>query len=258
VRDRIRFETVRFGYTPMSRAVLDGLELEIPAGRSLAVVGANGAGKTTLLKLLLGLYQPLEGQISIDGMPLEQLDITAWRRKTAVSFQDFTRYELSARDNIGFGSSTLLESASANERLQRSADRAGALHMIDAMPRGFDTILSRRFATGVELSGGQWQRMALARALFAVEGGATLLMLDEPTAHLDVRAELDLFDSFLELTAGLTTIVVSHRFSTVRRVDRIAVIDNGRVAETGSHAELLAREGHYSRMFRAQAAAFHA
>jgi ATP-binding cassette subfamily B protein len=257
IRQSIHFDNVSFAYPHTNRPILDGFDLTIPAGQSLALVGDNGAGKTTLLKLLPGLYRPRDGRILVGGTPLDQIDPSAWRSRTAVIFQDFVRYELSARDNIGFGSIALRNSPGAEDHLRRAAERADVLDMIDALPGGFDTILSRRFAGGVELSGGQWQRIALARALFAVESGAHVLMLDEPTAHLDVRAEIELFDRFLELTAGLTTIVVSHRFSTVRRADRIVVIADGRVEEHGSHDELLRLEGHYARMFGAQAAAFH-
>lgn len=252
----ICFERVTFAYPHANRPILNQLELHIPTGHSLALVGDNGAGKTTLLKLLLGLYAPVDGRITVDGVWLDQLDPAAWRRRTGVIFQDFQHYELSALDNIGFGAIAQLASPQGEALARRAAERAGALDLVEALPRGMDTILSRRFAGGVELSGGQWQRIALARALFAVEAGADVLMLDEPTAHLDVRAEVELFDRFLEITAGLTTILVSHRFSTVRRADHIVVLADGQVAEQGSHAELLDRAGHYARMFQAQADAF--
>jgi ATP-binding cassette subfamily B protein len=258
LRRGIRFERVTFAYPHANQPVLDQLDLSIPAGHSLAVVGDNGAGKTTILKLLLSLYQPDTGRITVDGTPLDQLDLAQWRSRTGVIFQDFQRYELSALDNIGFGAVALLASADGEAVARRAAERAGALDLIDSLPRGMRTILSRRFPGGVDLSGGQWQRIALARALFAVEAGAELLMLDEPTAHLDVRAEVELFDRFLEITAGLTTILVSHRFSTVRRANHIVVLAGGRVEEEGSHDELLARAGHYARMFSAQAEAFRA
>jgi ATP-binding cassette subfamily B protein len=258
VRHAIRFSGVSFAYPRTSRPILDRFDLEISAGQSLAIVGANGAGKTTALKLLLRMYEPTAGDIRVDGTPLHELDLAAWRRGIAVIFQDFARYELSARDNIGFGATTLLETAGAEPAMQRAAARADAQTILESLPHGFDTVLSRRFAGGVELSGGEWQRIALARALFAIEAGANVLMLDEPTAHLDVRAEIEVFDRFLELTAGLTTIIVSHRFSTVRRADRIVVVANGRIVEHGSHAELVSNGGQYARMFHAQAAAYHA
>jgi ATP-binding cassette, subfamily B, bacterial len=258
VTRRIRFSSVTFAYPRTSRPILDGLDLDIRAGESLAIVGPNGTGKTTLLKLLLRLYEPTSGEILVDGTPLAALDLSAWRRAIAVIFQDFVRFELTARENIGFGSVALMESSRADVALQRAAERAGVLDLIQSLPAGFDTTLSRRFAGGVDLSGGQWQRVALARALFAIESGANVLVLDEPTAHLDVRAEIELFDRFLELTAGLTTIIVSHRFSTVRRADRIVVVDGGRIVEQGNHAELLEYGGQYARMFRVQSATFHA
>jgi ATP-binding cassette subfamily B protein len=168
-------------------------------------------------------------------------------------FQDFVQYQLPVTDNIGFGS---LPRALDRDALERAAERAGALEIVRALPHSFDTILSRQYAGGADLSGGEWQRVALARALFAIDGGASVLVLDEPTANLDVRAEVELFDRFLELTAGLTTILISHRFSTVRRADRIVVLDGGRVTEQGTHDELLAAGGTYARMFTLQAARF--
>ncbi len=249
----IRFEDVGFRYSGSERDVLTGLDLEIPAGRSLAVVGANGAGKTTLVKLLCRLYEPTSGRISVNGNDVAEADPREWRRGIAAIFQDFNRYHLSARDNIAMGAHVL---ANDIDRLREAARRAGALGMIEALPEGWETVLSRQYPGGVDLSGGQWQRIALARALFAVEGGAKVLVLDEPTANLDVRAEAELYDRFLEITAGLTTILISHRFSTVRRADRIVVLERGSVAETGSHDELMAVDGLYARMFRVQADRF--
>jgi len=206
----------------------------------LAIVGDNGAGKTTLVKLLARLYDPGEGRITVDGRDLRTLDPLAWRQRLAAVFQDFVHYELSAADNIGFGAPQRLHDT---EALRRAATRAGALDLIERLPSGWATVLSPGYAGGVDLSGGQWQRIALARALFAVEAGAGVLILDEPTAALDVRAEAELFDRFLSLTQGLTAIIVSHRFSTVRRADRIAVLAEGRIVEQGTHAELLALGG---------------
>jgi ATP-binding cassette, subfamily B, bacterial len=224
--------------------------LEPPAGRSLAVVGANGAGKTTLVKLLCGLYEPTAGRIEVDGQDLAEIDPMAWQERLAAIFQDFSRYALTARENVTLGAP--LDDAA----LQRAATRAGALPVIDRLPNGWETVLSRQFTGGDDLSGGQWQRVALVRALYAVERGARVLVLDEPAANLDVRAEAELYDRFLDLTAGLTTIVISHRFSTVRRADRIVVLDGGRIAESGSHDELLALGGRYAHMFRLQADRF--
>jgi len=249
----VRFEGVRFRYAGRADDVLAGLDLEIPAGRSLAIVGDNGAGKTTLVKLLVRLYDPDEGHITVDGRDLHNIEPLAWRQRVAAVFQDFVRYELSAADNVGFGAPRRQHERDA---LRRAAARAGALDLIESLPKGWETILSPRYEGGVDLSGGQWQRIALARALFAVEAGARVLILDEPTAALDVRAEADLFDRFLSITQGLTTILVSHRFSTVRRADRIVVLDGGRVVEQGTHDELLVAGGRYAHMFLLQAGRF--
>lgn len=249
----IRFEAVRFRYPGAEREALRGLELAIPAGRSLAIVGENGAGKTSLVKLLCGLYQPTDGVIRVDGMRLDELDPAAWRKRVAVLFQDFTHYQLPARENIAFGAPEL---AGDFDRLRSAAKKAGALELIENLPHGWETILSPEYKHGVDLSGGQWQKIALARALFAVEAERGVLILDEPTAALDVRAEAELYERFLEITEGLTTILISHRFSTVRRADRIIVLSDGQVIEDGSHQELLALRGRYARMFRLQARRF--
>jgi ATP-binding cassette, subfamily B, bacterial len=248
--ESIRFRDVSFRYPGQEHDILHGLDLELPAGRSLAVVGANGAGKTTLVKLLCGLYEPTAGRIEVDGQDLAEIDPTAWQERLAAIFQDFSRYALTARENVTLGAP--LDDAA----LQRAATRAGALPVIDRLPNGWETVLSRQFTGGDDLSGGQWQRVALVRALYAVERGARVLVLDEPAANLDVRAEAELYDRFLDLTAGLTTIVISHRFSTVRRADRIVVLDGGRIAESGSHDELMALGGRYAHMFRLQADRF--
>ena len=252
-RSSIRFEGVRFRYPGGVSDVYDGLDLEIDAGSSLAIVGANGAGKTTLVKLLARLYDPVEGRITVDGTDLRHLDASDWQRRVAAIFQDFTRYELSAADNVGFGA---LDLAGDRTALDEVAEQAGITEVIGALDAGWDTPLSRRFSGGTDLSGGQWQRVALARALLAVKGGAGILVLDEPTAHLDVRAEAELYDRFLELTSGTTTVVISHRFSTVRRADRIVVLDGGRVTESGTHDELVALGGTYARMFALQSARY--
>jgi ATP-binding cassette subfamily B protein len=249
----IRFEHLSFTYPGRSEPVYDDFDLEIEAGTSLAVVGINGAGKTTLVKLLTGLCHPQRGRITVDGTDLSALTTASWRRAVGAIFQDFVHYELPARENVGFGAVEMLGDPGSDARVQAAAHSAGAKALVDGLPRGLDTTLSRRFDGGVDLSGGQWQRIALARALMAVEGGARVLVLDEPTAHLDVRAEADLFDRFLDLTRGLTTVLISHRFSTVRRADRIVVLDAGRVVEDGSHADLVAAGGRYAHMFRLQA-----
>jgi ATP-binding cassette, subfamily B, bacterial len=252
-RDEIRVEGLRFAYPGGGAAVYDGLDLRIEAGQSLAIVGLNGAGKTTLAKLIAGLELPQAGRISVDGIDLPMLDQDSWRRSVAAIFQDFVHYDLPARDNIGFGAVEALHDADADERAAEAARRAGAAEILARLPEGLATPLSPGFAGGVDLSGGQWQRIALARAMTAVRAGAKLLILDEPTAHLDVRAEADIYDRFLDLTQGLTTIVISHRFSTVRHADRIVVIAGGRISEDGSHDELVAAGGEYARLFDTQA-----
>ncbi len=249
----IAFESVHFTYPGRNTPVYDGLDLRIEAGRSLAIVGLNGAGKTTLIKLLTGLETPQAGRITVDGINLADLHLTEWHQAVAAIFQDFVRYELPARDNIGFGAVETLHDEQRDQRLVAVAQRAGTETILASLPNGLDTPLSRRFAGGTDLSGGQWQRIALARAMAAVEAGARVLVLDEPTAHLDVRAEANLYDRFLDLTHGLTTIVISHRFSTVRRADRIVVLDNGRITEDGSHDELVAAGGQYAQLFQMQA-----
>lgn len=252
-RTEIRYQDVTFRYPGAERDALSRLNLVIPAGRSLAIVGENGAGKTSLVKLLCGLYEPTAGQIVVDGVPVGELDPAAWRARVAVLFQDFVRYQLSVRDNIGFAAPQL---AGDFDRLESAAEKAGALDLIHSLPHGWDTILSPEYSNGVDLSGGQWQRIALARAMFAVEARARVLILDEPTAALDVRAEAALYDRFLEMTQGLTTILISHRFSTVRRADRIVVLADGGIVEDGSHEELMALGGRYAEMFSLQAARF--
>ena len=221
-RRSIRFESVGFRYPGRDDDVFTALDLELEAGRSVAIVGENGAGKTTLVKLLAGLYDPMVGRITVDGVDLRELDRPAWQRRVAAIFQDFVQYPFSAYDNVAVGA---LECCGDRAKVEGAARRAGATEMVERLPDGWDTLLGRQFTGGADLSGGEWQRLALARALLAVDGGATVLVLDEPTASLDVRAEAELYDRFLELTAGVTTVVISHRFSTVRRADRIVVLE---------------------------------
>jgi ATP-binding cassette subfamily B protein len=249
----IRFEDVTFRYPQAELPVLEHLNLNIPAGKATAIVGVNGAGKTTLIKLLAGLHPPSDGRILVGGTDLADVRASEWQRQVAVVFQDFARYPASARDNIGFGAVEHLDDEAA---IGRVADRAGATGVLEDLAVGWDTVLSREFTDGSDLSGGQWQRIALARALYAVEHGASVLVLDEPTAWLDVRGEAEFFDRFLEITHGLTTIIISHRFSTVRQADRICVLSNGRVFEEGDHDSLIAAKGVYEEMFRVQAARF--
>ncbi len=249
--ETIRFESVGFSYPGASRPLFDGLDLEIAAGTSLAVVGHNGAGKTSLVKLLAGLYAPDSGTIRVDGVALAEVDPEQWRHRLSALFQDFTRYRLSVRDNITLGAPEL---ADDTDRIWRACEPMGIADLIRSLPHGLDTVLSSEYDGGTDLSGGQWQRIALARALFAVQAGAKVLILDEPAAALDVRAEAELYEQFLDITAGVTTIVISHRFSTVRRADRIVVLDGGLVVEDGSHEELMAAGGRYAEAFGIQAA----
>jgi ABC-type multidrug transport system fused ATPase/permease subunit len=240
----IRFRGVTFAYPGSGAKVLDGFDLTVPAGSSLAIVGQNGAGKTTLAKLLCRLYDPQDGGIEVDGVDLRQLDIDSWRSRIAAVFQDFVRFELPLRDNVApFGAPDDVVLAALSD--------AGAARLAT-----LDTVLARGYEDGTDLSGGQWQRVALARALAAVRMGAGLVLLDEPTAQLDVRGEAAIFDRLLAATRQVTTILISHRFSTVRHADRICVLEHGRVIELGTHDELMALGGRYRTMFDLQASRF--
>jgi ABC-type multidrug transport system fused ATPase/permease subunit len=264
----IRFRDVTFGYpepsTPAASAspgagpstpgpakslgtgalVLQHFDLTIPAGSSLAIVGQNGAGKTTLAKLLCRLYDPQSGAIEIDGTELRELSLDSWRRRVTAVFQDFIRFELPLRDNVA-------PSGAPDEDVRAALESAGATQLAS-----LDTILAKGYDGGTDLSGGQWQRVALARALCAVRVGAGVVLLDEPTAQLDVRGEAEIFDRILAATRHCTTILISHRFSTVRHADRICVLEQGRVVELGTHDELMAKGGRYKTMFDLQAQRF--
>ena len=241
----VRFHDVTFAY-PGGTPVLEHFDLAIPAGSSLAIVGQNGAGKTTLAKLLCRLYDPQAGAIEIDGVDLRELSLDSWRDRVAAVFQDFIRFELPLRDNVA-------PAGAPDEVVRAALQSAGAGNLAD-----LDTVLARGYEGGTDVSGGQWQRIALARALSAVQLGAGLVLLDEPTAQLDVRGEAEIFDRILAATRHCTTILISHRFSTVRHADRICVIERGRVVELGTHDALMAKGGRYRTMFDLQAKRFSA
>jgi len=239
----IRFRDLTFAY-PGGKPVLEGFDLTIPAGSSLAIVGQNGAGKTTLAKLLCRLYDPQHGGIEVDGTDLREFDLAGWRSRLAAVFQDFTRFELPLRDNVA-------PAGGPDDAIVAALESAGAAGLA-----GLDTILAKGYEGGTDLSGGQWQRIALARALCAIQLGAGVVLLDEPTAHLDVRGEAEIFDRILAASRYCTTILISHRFSTVRHVDRICVLEHGKVVELGTHEELMAKGGRYRTMFDLQAQRF--
>jgi ABC-type multidrug transport system fused ATPase/permease subunit len=239
----IRFRNVTFAY-PGGARVLDGFDLTIPAGSSLAIVGQNGAGKTTLAKLLCRLYDPQRGAIEVDGIDVRQLALASWRSRLAAVFQDFMRLERSLRDNVA-------PAGASDSAVVEALEGAGAASLAT-----LDTVLARGYSGGTDLSGGQWQRVALARALCAVKRGARVVLLDEPTAQLDVRGESEIFERLLAATRHCTTILISHRFSTVRQADRICVLEAGKMIELGTHDELMALNGRYRTMFDLQAQRF--
>jgi ABC-type multidrug transport system fused ATPase/permease subunit len=239
----IRFRDLTFAY-PGGQPVLEHFDLSIAAGSSLAIVGQNGAGKTTLAKLLCRLYDPQAGAIEVDGVDVRDFSLPSWRSRLTAVFQDFTRFELPLRDNVA-------PSGAPDDVIRAALESAGAGGLAE-----LDTVLARGYTGGTDLSGGQWQRVALARTLCAVSRGAGLVLLDEPTAQLDVRGEAEIFDRILAATRRCTTILISHRFSTVRHADRICVLEHGRVVELGTHDELMALGGRYRTMFDLQAKRF--
>jgi ATP-binding cassette subfamily B protein len=244
------FSNVSFSYPGSSRLVLSGLNFHLHPGERVALIGENGEGKTTIVKLITRLYDPGDGQILLDGVDLREYDLEDLYREIGVIFQDFMRYEMTARENIAIGR---IEELAHLPLVQQAARKSLADGVIAKLPAGYEQMLGRRFETGVDLSGGEWQKVALARAYLR---DAQLLILDEPTAALDARSEFEVFQRFAELTAGKMALFISHRFSTVRMADRIVVLENGRIAEEGSHDELARRGGRYAEMFEMQAASY--
>jgi ATP-binding cassette, subfamily B, bacterial len=246
----IEFRHVSFRYPGIETNVITNLSFTIHPGETVALVGENGAGKTTLVKLLARLYDPCEGAIRLDGHDLREYDLESLRSQIGVIFQDYLCYQLTARENIGFGK---LEYLDDTERVLRAAELGGARSVVDGLPQGLDTMLGRTFDSGVDLSGGEWQKMALSRAFMR---DTQLLILDEPTASLDAYAEHELYQKFTELATGRTTLLISHRFSTVRMANHILVLRDGRLVEEGSHNELIALKGRYAEMYNLQAESY--
>jgi ATP-binding cassette subfamily B protein len=244
------FRNVSFRYPGTSRLVLNGLNFHLRAGERVALIGENGEGKTTLVKLMTRLYDPVEGQVLLDGVDLREYSLEDLYREIGVIFQDFMRYEMTARENIAVGR---IDEVNNLPLLRAAADKSMANEVIARLPRDYEQMLGRRFDKGVDLSGGEWQKVALARAYLR---DAQVLILDEPTAALDARSEFEVFHRFAELTAGKTALFISHRFSTVRMADRIIVLQHGRIAEDGNHERLLNLGGRYAEMFEMQAASY--
>ncbi len=250
VSEGFTFEGVGFRYPDAERWAVRHVSFRIGPGERIALVGENGAGKTTIVKLLTRLYEPTEGRILLDGIDLEEYDLEGLRRAIGVIFQDFFRYDLKARENIAVG---WIEGLDDEPRIVDSAEKSLASEVVAGLDARYDQMLGRRFEGGANLSGGEWQKIALARAYMR---DAQLLVLDEPTAALDARAEYEVFQRFSELTAGKMAVLISHRFSTVRMADRILVLEDGRVVEQGTHDELVARAGRYAELFGFQAAGY--
>jgi len=249
IREGFRFDRVSFAYPGSERLVLDRLDLAIEPGERIALIGENGQGKTTLVKLLARLYDPTEGRILLDGVDLREYSVEDLHRQIGVIFQDFVRYEMTARANIAAGR----VDAAPETSIRQAARKSRADQVVERLPHGYDQVLGRRFEGGVDLSGGEWQKLALARAYLR---DAQILILDEPTASLDARSEYEVFQRFAELTGGRMALLISHRFSTVRMADRIVVLEDGRIAEEGSHQQLVALGGRYSGMFELQASSY--
>jgi ATP-binding cassette subfamily B protein len=247
---RLEVDDVSFAYPEAATPALSGVSIEVRAGEIIALVGENGSGKTTLAKILAGLYNPERGAVRWDGVDVSKVDRDELRRSIAVIFQDFERYLLTARENVGLGRAEHVDDA---EAVAAAALRADAHGFLAALPDGYETMLGREWLGGYDLSIGQWQRVALARAFFR---DAPFVILDEPTAALDPRAESALFDRMRQLLDGRSVVLISHRFSSVRSADRIYVLQHGKVTEQGTHAELMERRGHYAELFTLQARAY--
>jgi ATP-binding cassette subfamily B protein len=250
IRDGFVFEGVSFRYPESERGVLDGVSFRFSRGERIALVGENGAGKTTLVKLLARLYDPSEGRILLDGIDLRDYDVDSLRHEIGVIFQDYMRYDMQAGENIGFGR---IDELADEARVMSAAGKSLAAEVVEDLPQKYRQMLGRRFEGGMDLSTGQWQKISLARAYMR---DAQILILDEPTASLDARAEFSVYQRFVDLTAGKMAVLISHRFSTVRMADRILVLENGRIAEQGSHQQLVALGGKYAELFELQAAGY--
>jgi ATP-binding cassette, subfamily B, bacterial len=250
IRDGFEFRRVSFSYPGTNKPVLKGLNFRISPGERVALIGENGQGKTTIVKLISRLYDPDEGQILLDGVDLREYDIDDLHREIGVVFQDFTKYEMTARENIAVGQ---IEEIDSQERIREAASKSLAAGLISALPLQYEQMLGRRFEGGIDLSGGEWQKLAIARAYLR---DAQLLVLDEPTASLDARAEFEVFQRFSDLMQKKMAILISHRFSTVRMANRIVVLADGRIAEEGSHDQLMAFGRRYAEMFELQASSY--
>jgi ATP-binding cassette subfamily B protein len=250
IREGFEFRSVNFNYAGSDRLVVQNINFRLYPGEKIALIGENGAGKTTLVKLLARLYDPTSGTILLDGIDLREYDVDDLRREIGVIFQDYMRYDMLVRENIGFGN---VDSLSDHPRMETAARKSLAKSLITRLPNGYDQMVGRRFEGGVDLSGGEWQKLALARAYMR---DAQLLILDEPTATLDARAEYEVFQRFAELTSGRMAVLISHRFSTVRMADRILVLAGGEIQEQGTHEQLLALGGRYAELFELQAAGY--
>ena len=247
IRRGITLKDVSFTYPGGSSPALSSVNIEIHAGETVALVGENGAGKTTLTKLLLGLYQPTGGSVTVDGVDLSEIDLESWRDRAGAVFQDYMTYAFTARENIGLGRLGSMDDAAA---VRAAAARSGAHEAIDELPQGYETLLGREFEGGRDLSRGQWQSLAIARLYLR---DAELLVLDEPTSALDAMGEVEVYRQFLELSSNKTVLLVSHRLGSARLADRVVFLEDGEVAEEGPHDELVRAGGAYSELFAMQA-----